>query len=492
MLLAAGPAAAAPLPPRYAAWTFAGTTTAYAGTVDLGAGFPGIAFTSDSRTPPGASVGDPGGAISTSAVIRADSAFGALYGISQGQQYVNLRPRADGNAASAGMPSTTTYTFASPSPVGTWGAVLGDIDAETLTISATGTDGGAVSGSALGVTALNYCGTPANATCAAGQATPVPVVMTAATTVSADDPLCPPTDCNTSGEAVSVQPTVALRSLTVASSWKQGFPSYQTWFATRTATLTGHVVAPCALPAAPNVQLLDAAGTVVATSGSDAAGDYGFTGVAASADYRIRLDPADVPTNASAPTVAVGAAVGDTAVPDITVTTTATVTGAVKAAAAGSPSTAGLPVSLRAGALGGGVRYTTTGNDGTYEFAPVAPGDYTVTVTPANSDSVDPISRAVTVGCAAATVPDFVVTAAASATSPAPPASTPPASSTTTPTTGTPGQVSSSTGGSPDAGGGSLAATGADVRWLALAGALLVTVGAIVAVRGRSGALHHR
>ena len=242
-------AAAAPPPAGYAAWTFTGTTTDYAGTLDLGNGFPATTFTTDSRTPPGASAADPSGAIGGGATVwlPAGSLFGAVYGSSQAQPYLSLRPRAD----NAGSPSTTTYTFDGPTPVGTWAVALGDIDAEILTVTATDATGGPVTGTELGVTAFNYCDASPRSSSCSGQTAPyvLPTVTVTAGAVTAQDPLCPPTDCDTQGASVSVQPAVPLRTLTVTSTWKQGFPAYQTWFATKRATITGAVIAPCALPA---------------------------------------------------------------------------------------------------------------------------------------------------------------------------------------------------------------------------------------------------
>lgn len=45
-----------------------------------------------------------------------------------------MRPAAD----NANSPSTTTYTFATPTPAGGWGFVLGDVDADQVLVQATG------------------------------------------------------------------------------------------------------------------------------------------------------------------------------------------------------------------------------------------------------------------------------------------------------------------------------------------------------------------
>ena len=102
------------------------------------AGSPEITFTSNSRQ---------------STIISGNSTWqgpntgpGAAYGSSRGNTYLNQRPLAD----AAGQPSVTTYTFADATPVGSWSFVLGDVDADRVTVAATTQGGAAATGADLG------------------------------------------------------------------------------------------------------------------------------------------------------------------------------------------------------------------------------------------------------------------------------------------------------------------------------------------------------
>ncbi|KQR52716.1 hypothetical protein ASF88_14590 [Leifsonia sp. Leaf336] len=64
--------------------------------------------------------------------LAAGTPVGAKYGSSQGRPYLNLRPKADSPTA----PSTTTYSFAAPTPTSGWTFVLGDIDADKVQVRA--------------------------------------------------------------------------------------------------------------------------------------------------------------------------------------------------------------------------------------------------------------------------------------------------------------------------------------------------------------------
>ena len=290
-VVTAGSASAAPSA-GYATWTFAGTSTNYTGTVTLPVGFPAVTLTSTSRTPSPTPISS-----GASAWISAATPFGAVFGSSQNKPYLSLRPRAD----SAGNASTTTFTFATATPVGGWGVTFGDVDAERITISATDALGAAVPAASLGVTTYNYCTAP-GASCAG---TTVPTATAAATSVGVEDPNCPavPAQCNTDGEAAWVNPTVALKTLTVTSEWKQGFPTFQVWFATVARAISGTLATTCT-PTAPLVaQLLDGSGAVVATS-AVTAGAFSFPLVAARSDYVVRTDPATLPAGATQVTAA--------------------------------------------------------------------------------------------------------------------------------------------------------------------------------------------
>jgi argininosuccinate lyase len=101
----------------------------------LATGFP--AATLDTTA---SSVSVPTGA---SAFLNVNTPVGARYGSSVNKPYINL-------GAKGAAPSVTTYTFASGTPSGGWSFVLGDVDADAVTISATKPDGSAVSAAELG------------------------------------------------------------------------------------------------------------------------------------------------------------------------------------------------------------------------------------------------------------------------------------------------------------------------------------------------------
>ena len=94
-----------------------------------------------------------------STFLPASSDVGERYGQSQGRPYLNLRPY---TANGSGVPgsSTTTYAFAAPTPASGWTFVLGDVDADQVTVTATGPDGTPVDPADLGFrSTFNYCGT---------------------------------------------------------------------------------------------------------------------------------------------------------------------------------------------------------------------------------------------------------------------------------------------------------------------------------------------
>ena len=149
LVFSAAPAAAAP-GPVYGAFTFTGTGGQYTGTMTLPSAFPAATLTSNARAVSGTQTG-------ATNYLTAATPFGQVYGSSQNKGYVNLRPAAD----SATSPSTTTYTYASPTPPAGWGFVLGDVDADQVLVRATGPGGGAVAVADLGFQGVfNYCDVP--------------------------------------------------------------------------------------------------------------------------------------------------------------------------------------------------------------------------------------------------------------------------------------------------------------------------------------------
>ena len=302
LLFGAGSASAAPSG-GYGTFAAAGAANAYTGTITLPIGFPAVTYTSDSRALGGAQVSS-----GASTWIPTGTLFGSEFGSSQGKPYISFGPKSN----DATSPSTTTYTFATATPVGGWGMVLGDIDAERLVISGTDATGAAIPAAQLGLTTFNYCVTTSGPTsCAAGS--PVPVATTSAASISVEDPLCPVQGafCNTSGEAASLIPTVVVKTLTVVSNWKQGLPAYQTWFATTAHSISGTVTTDFPVTTPISTQLVTPDGTVAATAPVSAGGAFSFPVVAGRADYTVRADPATIPTGANPGAIPVDASAAD-------------------------------------------------------------------------------------------------------------------------------------------------------------------------------------
>jgi hypothetical protein len=213
--------------------------------------------------------------------------FGAKFGSSQGKPYFTFRP------ASNGSPSVTTLTFDHPMPAGPWGFTLGDVDADTVKVKATGTSGSALSTADLGFqSSFNYCGfSPKPSGCGSGTHTDKPTWNAATSTLVGSG-------IDTSGGAGWFQPTKPIKKLTLTFTVLTGKPVFQLWLAVLTSTITG-----CAKDeyghgvAGATVHLLDSAGDpvkdsdgnpVTTTTGGD--GTYTFSPVAAM-QYKVSFTP---------------------------------------------------------------------------------------------------------------------------------------------------------------------------------------------------------
>ncbi len=232
--LALGGATSATAAPagHWGSFTLSGTNRDYSGTMTM-PGFPATTFRSDSRQTDvvsGATTYQP---VSTGP--------GARYGSSKGQPYLGQRPLVDApNRASA---SVTTYTFAEPTPAGSWSLVLGDIDADQATVTATLPSGAAATAADLGFAgAYNSCSvsSPGGRSCPADPDGTVgrdrPTWDAATSTLVGNPPAA-----DTAGATGWFTPTVPLATLTVTFQQRSGFPVYQTWFASRTAAIAGAV-----------------------------------------------------------------------------------------------------------------------------------------------------------------------------------------------------------------------------------------------------------
>ncbi|HEV7761836.1 MAG TPA: hypothetical protein VGO78_22670 [Acidimicrobiales bacterium] len=225
-LLVAGPTPVAAAPGVYAAWTInetvdmEGRHQGYAGTMTLPDGYPAATWVTDARADSSVESG-------LSTWLPVGSPFGGVYGSSQGQPYLRLRPLADAPTG----PSTTTYTFAAPTPASGWGFALGDVDADQVEVSATDAQGAPVPVAGLGFQSVfNYCEIlPRSSTCS-GLVEPYDLPswqpgMTSGLLVGNG----PAND--TTGASGWFQPSVPLSTLTFVYTRRAGLPIYQTWFA---------------------------------------------------------------------------------------------------------------------------------------------------------------------------------------------------------------------------------------------------------------------
>jgi len=282
--LALGGATSASATPagHWGAFTLSGTGKAYTGTMTM-PGFPATTFTSNSRQ---------------STVISGASTWqsaatgpGQLYGSSRGNTYMNQRPNAD-NATS---PSTTTYKFETPTPGGpsrSWAFVLGDIDADQATISATVQGGGAATPAQLGYQgSYNSCSA---AVTGGWSCTPDPDGTT-----GQDVPTWNPTTgtltgnagaTDTAGATAWFAPTVPLETLTITYQQRSGFPVYQTWFASRTAAIAGTATLDGTPLPGSTVTVTAPRGTTYTTT-TDAEGNYAFPNLPQINGYTVEITP---------------------------------------------------------------------------------------------------------------------------------------------------------------------------------------------------------
>lgn len=281
-LVGALPAAAATTT-AWAMWQpLTGTAGAYTTTVQVAAQ-PALTatMTSDSRA---GSVGVISGA---STWLSQGTPVGEKYGSSINQPYVNLRPRVDNPTS----PSTTTYSFATPTPASGWTFVLGDIDADSVRIEAIGVDGQTLTAEEIGFNGgFNYCapGVAGKPSCS-GDAADVPAWDATTQTLTGNA-----TASDTSGSAAWFEPSVPITTLTFFFTQRSGFPIYQTWFASIARDITGAVTDQTEgpLPGA-TLTLTDANGDVVGTTTTDADGTYSFPGFIATDGYTVTVTVPD-------------------------------------------------------------------------------------------------------------------------------------------------------------------------------------------------------
>ncbi len=176
----------------------------------------------------------------------------------------------------------TTYQFDRPTPSSGWTFVLGDVDADQVTITATGVGGVEVPPSDLGFRSVfNYC-TPG--VCSASSDVPSWNGTTGVLTGDAGA-------VDTNGASAWFEPTVPLISLSFTFAQRAGFPIYQTFFSALAHSLTGTVD----VTGAPDrrkgitVELYDPDDNLVGTTETDADGRYSFDKYATYDGYRVSV-----------------------------------------------------------------------------------------------------------------------------------------------------------------------------------------------------------
>lgn len=191
----------------YADWTVSGTS---ASATLTGTVFPEITGT---RTGGSWQVAAGG-----STWLSADTAFGEEFGSSRDKPYLFTTLPLGGTSTSV------TLTFDTAPTAGTWGFALGDIDAEDITITATGTDGQPLDVSTWFQSAFNACTvSPKPSACPAGTHVDQPTWASPILRGSAND---------TNGATAWFKPTAAVKTLTFLQARNvAGAPVYQLWIA---------------------------------------------------------------------------------------------------------------------------------------------------------------------------------------------------------------------------------------------------------------------
>jgi hypothetical protein len=273
-LVTQGGAAQAAAAGAYGSFTLSGSARAYSGTMSLPGGFPATTFTSTSRQATVVS--------GASTWQAASTPVGAVYGSSLGRPYLNQRPLADNPTS----PAVPTYTFATPTPSAGWSFVLGDIDADQATITATDANGQPVAVSGLGFQGVyNYCHRAGGPSCDSANTGDVPSWNPATATLTGNAAAS-----DTEGASGWFSPSVPLKTLTITYQQRSGLPVYQTWFATKTQAASGTVTVNGAAYGGAQVTITDGSGAVVATTTSAGDGTWTVPALVSADGYHVAVE----------------------------------------------------------------------------------------------------------------------------------------------------------------------------------------------------------
>jgi len=266
----AAPAGAATPPVgSFPVWTQTSPTT-FSGQFSTAAGGGAIGVTT---TGGNARVAETG----TASFLGAQTGFGQRFGSSRFQSYltIGLAPSLPG--IGHGADSVTTVTL--PTLPAGWGFAVGDIDADMVSIDASG-PGGALTAVQLGpqdtsgTPLLNYCAnaSPKPSSCGAGTTFTDAPWWCAAPGGGVCAPATRPrtvvgNGADTQGAYDWFVPTVGVTTLTLTYQWLTGIPSFQLWIVTPApaAVVSGKILQPSGdpAPAGTTIVLEDAAGAPV-------------------------------------------------------------------------------------------------------------------------------------------------------------------------------------------------------------------------------------
>lgn len=187
---------------QYATWSGSGNSGAFATPSNIFGG----TWTSG-RPSAGVNQASSGGSSNT---LNETTPWGQTYGTTVGNTYFSFYA-----VTTSPVANPTTLTFTTPcSPTNQCGFALGDVDSESIQITAIGTDGVPLTAAELGYqSSFNADGYP-----------DTPVWDATTSTLAGQGP-------DTFGETGWFKPTRPVQSLTMSSTLLQGAPQYQVFMA---------------------------------------------------------------------------------------------------------------------------------------------------------------------------------------------------------------------------------------------------------------------
>lgn len=181
----------------YGAWALDAADTSKGAVTFTGTLFPNATITSSGQNL----------SVAKSATLTASTPFGAAYGASTGKTYLSVGLAAGVNRANV------TITFDQPPIAGTYGLVMGDVDAENVILSAVDASGRPVSVQEWNGTDFNYAG-----------GTDLPKWDGATGTITGNG-------VDTQGASMWIVPGTDVKAITLTQTRTSGFPAYQLWIA---------------------------------------------------------------------------------------------------------------------------------------------------------------------------------------------------------------------------------------------------------------------